>query len=315
MAQEQSDGFDDLTPINLDLDASRPWVRWLDLRGIEAKEPAFSGTVKKAAAMGRRDALTEPGELLEAARRVRADGPSVFVFHGARAGTTALSLLLRRASDVRVFNEPFATCMAVAHSRFPDEPSFLRAVIACLGRREDQIERQFGVVLSSWTVLRLDSIAEAFPGVPLVYVYRDPLEVVGSLVDYAPKWANPPRSTLDTLVGQSFIGERYAEMPDEEFFARTIGRFNSSVLARSDVTLLNYSELGALSTRALGERLKLRFGPEATERIDASRAALMEHERRMQKPLRDEGSIIAAVEAWAKPSYDELEARRLSSLS
>jgi hypothetical protein len=299
-------------PIDMDLGAPRPWVRWLDLRGIAIAEPMFSGTVKRAAGLGRQPRMSAPQALLEVADVADVVPPTAFVFHGARTGASLLAMALRELDDTIVLNEPQSTCMAIAHRGFDERAPWLPALVRCLGQRQTRAQRRLFVVFSSWAVLRLATIRRVFPEVPCVYLFRDPAEVVGSLLRHAPKWANPPRSSLDALVETAIIGDAHATMTDEEFFARAIGGFNAAAAA-ADVRAVDYQALA----RATPEQIASWCGVAITDGESARmRAALPELVRievdndpapTLQPLARD------AVDRWATRDHAALVLRSSSA--
>jgi hypothetical protein len=64
----------------------------------------------------------------------------------------------------------------------------LRSLVSALGH-PGRRERRFFVKFTSWNVLRLPLIRRAFPDVPFLFLYRDPVEVmVSNLTDGRAPW-------------------------------------------------------------------------------------------------------------------------------
>jgi hypothetical protein len=296
----------------MDLDAPRPWVRWLDLRGLELADPMFTGTIKRALARGRQPVMSQPDALLDVASVVDDVAPAGFVFHGARAGATLLAVLARQAEDTVMLNEPSSTCMAVAHRGFTDRAPYLEALVRCLGQCRAGDQRLF-VTFSSWTILRIETIQRVFPRVPCVFLYRDPYEVVGSLLDHAPKWANRPRSSLDILVDEPIIGSEHEHMPDTEFYARAIGAFDAAAARARTMRLVDYGELATLDAPRIGAWFDVAFTEADEQRMRDALPELVRREAAAEGTRPVAASTRAAVDTWALPAYAALESRRRSS--
>ena len=125
------------------------------------------------------------------------DGPLAgIVFHMARCGSTLLAHLLAAGRDTQVLDEPSVVNLVLADRGLtgPARRSLLRRLAATCGAGSDPAG---AVVLkcTSWNVLHADVLLSAFPGVPAVFVLRDPLEVLVSLTERPPGWLAPEPGT------------------------------------------------------------------------------------------------------------------------
>ncbi|THD34765.1 MAG: aspartyl beta-hydroxylase [Sphingomonas sp.] len=113
--------------------------------------------------------------------------PSGFVFHMSRCGSTLAARMLMAVPGHLVASEP-EPLDAVVHwatvSGAPreDRIAALRAIVAALGRRSGAGQRRFFVKLHAWHTLALPLFRAAFPDVPWLFLYRDPVEVLMSQV-------------------------------------------------------------------------------------------------------------------------------------
>lgn len=301
-----------MSPIDMDLDAPRPWVRWLDLRGVQLDEPMFSGTVKRAATLGRQPLMSAPQALLDVAAAADVVPPTAFIFHGARTGASLLAMLLRRLDGTVVLNEPQSTCMAVAHRGFDEHAPWLAALVRCLGQRRSDDERRLFITFSSWTALRLARIQRVFPQIPCVYLFRDPVELVGSLLAHAPKWANRPRSSLDTLVDPPIIGDAHASMPDDEFFARATAGFNAAALA-ADMRLVPYGDLLTATPERIASWCGITLGTDEAQRMRDAMPDLVRAEIDNEPVTTLAPQARRAVERWAAAAHAALVLRASSA--
>ena len=120
---------------------------------------------------------------------------AALIFHCSRCGSTLLARLLEHDPGNRVFAEPealprFFAAHAEALARGEDAAE-LGAFIHAFGLAPAPHERHLIVKLTSRAIRYLPGFRAAFPDVPFVYLFRDPVEVVASLC------ANPPTFLRD----------------------------------------------------------------------------------------------------------------------
>ncbi len=116
---------------------------------------------------------------------------SGFIFHTSRCGSTlfAKALAQERESCVLAQPAPLQHGFWAAKTELFQAPlqnneqtreDFRRLVMLLTRPRDGQKRRAF-VKFISWNALYIDFILEAFPEVPAVYLYRDPVEIVASV--------------------------------------------------------------------------------------------------------------------------------------
>src|SRR5439155_24789392 len=112
--------------------------------------------------------------------------PTGFIFHMSRCGSTLISQMLAALPQNVVVSEA-GPVDAVLRARFqaPDLPEreqigWLQGIVSALGRRRTGEESHFFVKLDAWHTLDLPLIQRAFPDVPWLFLYRNPVEVMVS---------------------------------------------------------------------------------------------------------------------------------------
>ncbi len=112
--------------------------------------------------------------------------PTGFIFHMSRCGSTLIAQLLATLPQCIVLSEagPIDTVVR-AHQHDPNISDdqrcrWLRGLLSALGQRRHEQEQHLFVKFDSWSIMDLPVIRRAFPDVPWVFVYRDPLEVMVS---------------------------------------------------------------------------------------------------------------------------------------
>ncbi len=115
--------------------------------------------------------------------------PSAFIFHMSRCGSTLLAQMLAAVAQNLVLSEapPIDRILAAKRSNPElsehDHIAMLRAMVHSLGQRRRPELNRYIIKLDSWHVKHIDVIQRAFPGVPWVFLYRDPIEVLVSNLD------------------------------------------------------------------------------------------------------------------------------------
>src|SRR5262249_39551106 len=122
------------------------------------------------------------------------------------------------------------------------------------------------IKLEGWHMLQFGLIRRAFPDVPWIFLYRDPLEVMAS-IELA-----PPRQMIPGGIDAGLLG-----LDPERALAMTLGAFSARVLERVLEAALAHAADGGrlieyrqLPDAAMGEMLAhfgLRYGADALARM------------------------------------------------
>lgn len=186
--------------IPVSIDSSRPEVAWLDLDGYHCYEGFFRQSLAsytalcKAPPAGFRtslDALAHSGT-----KRGMQEGiqqgmrPTGFIFHAGRCGSTLLARVLARSRANLVLSE------AAPHNQIwralPRHDSaaieVYRNLILAMGRRRLESYRAHIIKFTSFNIVQFRFIRAAFPGVPALFLFRDPAAMLESYRRNAPSW-------------------------------------------------------------------------------------------------------------------------------
>lgn len=112
--------------------------------------------------------------------------PSGFVFHMSRCGSTLVSQMLAACTSNIVIAEapPIDAAIRAQAAAAPVPPAtrslWIRRMIQALGRRRFGNEKNYFIKFDSWHMLYMDRIREAFPDVPWIFLYRQPMDVLRS---------------------------------------------------------------------------------------------------------------------------------------
>lgn len=224
-------------PISVTWRSRRPVVQWGVFDDVAFTDPFFWDTYSRATSSRPTTQTweTDGDVLVDVAEDRNAIEPSGLIFHIGRCGSTLVTRLLSRSDRVLVMSEPDAMVglLDFPHQVIHDNRrKWLRALVTVLGRRRRPTEDRFVLKLTSFHVLDLDLFLEAFPGVPWVFVIRDPEPVMRSIL------RKPTGLMLqrgDPSAVASLLGLRPVEvalMEPEEFLARVLVRMFDVVLSR-----------------------------------------------------------------------------------
>ncbi len=145
--------------------------------------------------------------------------PGAFIFHCSRCGSTLLARLFATVAANRVFDEPdaFHQLRDADGKRPADADSLhtLKVLTEAFGLRPGAAERQFIIKFDSRAVLLAAKLRQCFPDVPIVYLLRDPAEVVASLNARPPGFLAPENRPAMAATFGSVDGSPADYSPEE----------------------------------------------------------------------------------------------------
>ena len=137
---------------------------------------------------------------------IHAMQPSGFVFHESRCGSTlaANSLAAMDPAKHRVYSEssPSITALKACGKHGAQCPSgraaqLIQDVLYLMGRTNQVQEERLFFKIQSIGTKSIDIMRQAFPSVPWVFIYRDPVQVMMSQVAQGVERANCVRQMKD----------------------------------------------------------------------------------------------------------------------
>jgi hypothetical protein len=320
-------------PVDAVVVDGRPGLLWMNLEGVELSEPFFEQTIDRLRSQHpeRRARFTEFDTLVQLEKSFDSVSPTGFIFHSSRCGSTLLANACRAIDGAIVLSEPpavdkiiarFITDIDAEGTKAKLYSIFLRGVVKALGQRRTGHEQHLFIKFACSSVSEIERIQRLWPNVPLVFLYRDPVETIVSNLRNVPSWLqDQDHRVLAAITGSS--SEEVVQMQMEELCARSIAGFYSAAhrVANDRALLLNYNQLspaeisnvleffGVNPAAAEMENIARRsqtyskspFGDRAfTADADAKQRAASE-------PVRE----MAA--AWASKPYQLLEQKRLGN--
>ncbi|WP_431469629.1 sulfotransferase [Sphingosinithalassobacter sp. LHW66-3] len=169
-------------------DAQGAWIDWARFGARPLTESFYQDSVAHAAARPF-NRLFRHGTRLDAfIDRAPLDASAPLkgmIFHMSRCGSTLVAQMLAALPAAISLSEPGPLDSAIRYVlRHPELPharriALLRAMMAALARSRSGESRCF-LKLDSWHILALPLLRDAFPDVPWIYLFRDPVEVLVS---------------------------------------------------------------------------------------------------------------------------------------
>jgi hypothetical protein len=314
------------TPVRLTIERPQAAIDWCDLSDVRFTEPFFGQTVARwtGADPPRPVARTGLQELVALDSEPSLD-PAGFIFHLSRCGSTLLSRLLGTLPGVVVVSEPepLNTLLEADPDLVdPDgQVEVLRLLVRALGRIRFGDERRYILKLSSWNIRRFELFRRAFPATPWVWVDRDPVEIMASILAGPPGWMQLQRYPrhAEHLFGLDPF--EASTMGREEFCARVLEAMCAAVLAAGDEPLLvDYRDLPDAIWTQVAPLFGLAPDEEQIARMrdEAQFYAKDPVKRAFAADSATKRAVPEAVRELARevigPTYARLEARRMAQL-
>ncbi len=317
--------FEGWIPIRLYWREGRPMVDWCHLGKQRFEESFFDQTIERC--------LCDPFSLLF--RQQTPIGilaqlhdarpglePTGFIFHMSRSGSTLISQLLAALPRNIVISEaPPIDATVRANSTLAevsDEQriAWLRWMVSALSQPRLGEQHVF-VKFDAWHILELPLIHRAFPRVPWLFSYRDPIEVMVSQLAHrgahlVPGVIAPHFFDIDPITVWT--------MEPEEYCARVLAALCQAALQHhgNGGLLINYKQLPQTVWTTISEFFGVNYSAAEMETMkaktkrnskDPSAAFQSDSTEKQQKATE---SMREAASVWLNPVYEKLEAARLA---
>ncbi|HEV7860430.1 MAG TPA: sulfotransferase [Pyrinomonadaceae bacterium] len=264
------------TPIRIFWRGLEPFVDWVLLGDQRPTEPFFEQTIGHAMHLPF-NILFRQRTPVAALKELQQINPGVppkgFIFHMSRCGSTLVSQMLASLPRNIVLSEaPPIDSVLRAYAQFPhvtDEQriDWLRGLISALGQRRHEAEQDLFIKFDSWHLLDLPLIERAFPGVPWIFLYREPVEVMASHLrnrggQMLPGYIKPEWLDLNL--------ETASRLSLDEYCARVLAKFCETALQHKDVgrsLFVNYRQLPDIFFSSLLDHFQVSYTPDELEQM------------------------------------------------
>jgi hypothetical protein len=305
-------------PVHLDLPGEK--IRWMDVDRFPDLPMMNSSAISV-----REEFTLETTLNVLATLNALPGRPCGFIFHTSRCGSTLLARMLHGSADILAFNEPQpVNALLVNYTK----SGYTKTDWAWEQRGNKLLQNLLSTYLysgkkifikfSSFNLLVLNRIIQLWPDVPIVFLYRNPIEVVVSNLEkqggFLLKRHNP---LLKYILHQCNL-ELPDYLTDEAYCVKMIGAFFRIILEhlknadRSKVLAVDYE---SISPDTVPDILRF-FGLEVTEaKRDAIYAGMTNNAKNgtpfqkdiASKHARASKTILTLCEQFAFDNYHALK--------
>ena len=243
--------------------------------------------------------------------------PTGFIFHVSRCGSTLLVNLLGGLPGTLMLSEPAPLLTLIrarlTHPEISEERqiAWIRAMVSALAQRRLPGQDRLFIKFDAWDILFLPLIRKAFPEVPWVFLFREPVEVLVSLCRM-PAGQMFPSALTPILFGIDAV--EAAQMPFEEYSARVLGTLYRAGLDGFDPersALVDYSQLPAAAWNEVAGAFGLDLSEEAVADLQKrshwnpkGNAVFTPDSEKKRKEAGEK--LYALARQWVQPAYEEL---------
>ena len=249
--------------------------------------------------------------------------PSGFIFHISHCGSTLFSRMFGALDRNIVISEPGVLELAFRtyprYRLFSDDQriAFMRWIVNALGQKRFGNESGYFIKFESYAILDLPLITRAFPDVPWIFLYREPVPVmVSNLRELSGR--SLPGAIDPVILGLDWQSVSF--MRFEEYVAVTINRMCQAAVnyAGPGGLLINYTQLPEAVWSQVLPFLGLEYSSDDIARMknisrfnakqpDAKYVDDTETKKGQASPF-----VLEMADKWITPVYQELEAKRLA---
>ena len=313
-------------PIRIYWKERRPLVDWCWVGTRRFKEPFFDHTIDACLRLPFSN-LFRPQTPIEMLGERHAIEPGLqpggFIFHMSRCGSTLVSQMLAALPQNVVISEA-GSIDSVLRAKFREPPltdeqraDWLRWIVSALGQRRAGDEENLFIKFDSWSVMDLPLISRAYPGVPWIFLYRNPVEVLVSQLGH--RGAHMvPGGIEPELFGMR--RDEVFQMPPEEYCARVLARICEAALQHhqsSSGMIINYEQLPDAVWTGVADFFGLEVSDadmETFRRVakgDAKNSGMGFESDSQAKQNKASETVRVTDARWLAPLYEQLETARL----
>ena len=209
-----------LLPLELHCDARE--ISWFDFGDMHLRETFLEISAEERLSQ-HADAMTVVTDLdvLETPDLYPdALSPAGFIFHVGRCGSTLLAKVLSSLDRHIVIKEaePVQQLLGVEYEEVfkNTRQAYFRSLLNIYGHRRLPVQERFFVKFSSNHVKRLEMVRRLYPGVPWLFLYRNPYEIIPTSLE-GPAWFIRNKNTAEGAFEAALPIESVEQMSDLVF--------------------------------------------------------------------------------------------------
>lgn len=238
------------------------------------------------------------------------------IFHMSRCGSTLLSQMFAAVPDCLVSSEPEPLSGMIQWIRLAsvDQDSAItamRAIVAALGRDSGTGAKHHLIKAEAWNAHSIALFRAAFPSVNWVFLYRNSVEVLVSLL------RQPAIHTVENLMPKEVVGLKDEEPQSrEEFAALVVAKIGESIISHQHLgggLIVGYPDIIDAATTSIPAHFGLALSTDAIQLMaEASKRDSKEPYQRFKSDISTKHAaktivIEAAAARWMRPVEYELD--------
>jgi hypothetical protein len=263
-------------PIRLSWQNTGPLLDWCLVGEATFLAPFFDDTITHLVQRPFNQAfrpITDVTPAIELARSGQCLQPSAFILHMSRCGSTLLAQMFAASDKNLVISEgsPIDRMLGAgkkyANLGEDQQLEWIRAVVLAVGRKRVATHERYIIKLDSWSTEYIPLLEHAFPGVPWVFLYRDPLEVLVSNLQQRASAAMP--GVADRIL-PGIDSMAAMMMPIEQYMTLVIKHICENALQQQDSPhglFINYDQLPLLALEKILTHLKIEPNADELEQM------------------------------------------------
>lgn len=290
------------------IDRKTKQVAWRDLAETRFTAPFFHSTLVNQPKKEQRICTTELSALTEFNDGI---APSAFIFHVSRCGSTLITQLISDLNHCIVLSEPpiLDAFFRTHREGNQDDLKVFQHIVNTLGQKRFSDERHLIIKFDSWHIANIDFIRRAFPNVPVIFLYRDPHQVLASHQrqrgpQMIPDFVDMPNLPIDKSDLQPADFDAYTVRVLDQFFIAALKQYQKNRL-----TLVNYKQLPQL----VWEQLLIEFQIDvSSDQQEKMKKRSQYHSKNPNQGFQHEQANVARdlTDSDCMAHYLELEALR-----
>lgn len=193
-----------------------------------------------------------------------------FIFHMSRCGSTLFSNLLKCSSDITVFSEPTIINSVLDPTKdisSIDRQALIYSSIKALSNFSPNNNLTI-IKFRSWNIYFIDIIYSGFGFIPSIFIHRNGLEVLSSIMKKRPGWLRA-KITCSKFFGGILecSKEDVIKMNDQEYVLRILKSFVEKIIKfkRQKIVSIEYSTLKNEFIEIVNEVFSVRFSEKELE--------------------------------------------------
>lgn len=286
---------------------------WVNMRGQQLTSSMVEGDFQRAT---RRPGSVRVSriDLLERAAAV-GNAPHGLVFHIARCGSTLLRNMLAATDNSLALSEPLILHDVVHTAGDETRRRRLTGAMRTLCHPYRGNETRYYVKLSSACSIGMADFSQCFPATPIIYLYRDPVEVmVAALNEGGCSWLSARRNPDYAARLTGVPAQTIRSVSRTEYAAQAIGNYYRQVAAFDRPVLpINYSRL--LEDDSLRAICRLFAIPDEETALERMKQATRKDAKRKGDYVPDadrrrreaSAEIASAADRWCGDAYRQLD--------